>query len=198
MTGTMVKRFRNAVLGVFKVAAIQCGVLPSNTLGRHNEAKNTKHFTSSWVHSMGIEITLPRRTIVVHADSRGGSAFLVRYWFYLERNSIVNYPGITLFYIYLSPSRGKSQIWQEHWEFIRERAKYAVGDRFEAFFAMCEPLPHLDCHADIPASATEQCRAQLEAQGILDKFRHLLDEPDPVMGNLTFSPVITGTGHPSN
>ncbi len=172
----MVKRIHNAVLEIFRDVATRCGVSHCKCKDNNSLPRPSKCFTSRWLKSNGIEITLPDSIIIVHADTHG-IAHLVRYWHVMAQIIDKDVTQIILFYIYLGKLHGKGNTWREDWEFITNQILHGVGHRLEAYFAVCSPHSQFNCHDDIPPKIMEDLLAQLEAQGILKRFKNLLEVP---------------------
>ncbi len=173
------RRLRDAILGIF--GEILSGNSFANAMKytRQTRVCNPHLPMDSIPSTGGIRIDTARQLILVDADKSGGIAHLFNCWQYLEQIWDLLTQTVSLFYIFLAPSRGVINTRRTFWNFTIGKAKPALGNRFEAFFAACVRPPNLDCHADVPDPVIAQYQAQLEEQGILVQFRRLLEGNTP-------------------
>ncbi len=190
--GIRVKRLRNAVLQIFRASWKNHERADTAAIkGRNiNPQKDLLHLQKGL--RGDICLHLPKVKIFVSADRSGGITHLANYWHYLEQKMDLITETVVLFYILLAPSRGVIKVRQALWNFTLRKVKHALGNRFEAFWAVCERPPNIDCHADVPDEIVAHYQAQLEEQGILVQFRKFFERNPPNQVMVINSPEEVG------
>ncbi len=134
--------------------------------------------------------------VMVKIDSSGGITHLLNCWRRLEQNWANKDYAFLLIYVFIVPPHSDLLGQQEFWKFCVQKVKQALGHRFDALFATCVRPLNLNCHEDIPVAIIEQCRAQLEEQGVIRLFQMHLAEDIPTRGIHNPPSQITETRHP--
>ncbi len=182
------RRLRDAILGIFR------DLLPrdedSCRLVCANQARHRGlPLPAGLIHPVaGLFIPAGDHVIMVAVDRSGGISHLVRCWHFLEQTGEGWDLRISLFYVFLSPTRHANETQRALWDFLEKKASSDLGGLLQVHFITCERPRDLDCHAEILPSIVQHCREQLEEQGILGVFRALLATDLAKPRNLVPSP----------
>ncbi len=182
------KRFREMVLGIFRSIAIehagyynleglkQGRGLRTRTkvVTRRTRVQGSRTFTDEIPYTGGLRINTGDALVLVDADRSGGITRLLHCWEFLTRYQRMAPTRVTLFYVFLSPPNGASDLHRSTWEFAKARAQMECGTRLQAFFAACARPHFLEPRTGLIAPILEHSEAELREQCILSSFEAVI------------------------
>ncbi len=118
----------------------------------------------------------PTHWILVDIGGGGGINHLMHCWKCLVENRGKVFPKISLFYVFLAPSKGIGERYRALWDFVKGKADAECGMRLQAIFVSIERPRLFKQPLETMQSRIKRVREEMRARGIFASFDAILSD----------------------